>query len=93
MQRLTLLCNEAIKSRIGGLGANTFDEGAVQVVLRAVQGNLRLCRNLCYAALVATCLDGQRICTVRHVNDALVQPHWRSHDALVKQQTTRRAAA
>lgn len=116
MQRLALLCNEDIKSRISysqqllplsdadlagfitaelaaaGLGANTFDEGAVQVVLRAVQGNLRLCRNLCYAALVATCLDGQRICTVRHVNDALVQ-RWRSHDALVKQQTTRRAAA
>ena len=69
-----------------GLGANTFDEAAIQVVLRAVQGNLRLCRNLCYASLVAACLDHQRICSVSHVNAALTQPHWRSHEALLKQQ-------
>jgi type II secretory pathway predicted ATPase ExeA len=69
-----------------GLGANVFDEAALQVILRAVQGNLRLCRNLCYASLVATCLDHQRICPVSHVNAALQQPHWRSHEALLKQQ-------
>lgn len=116
MQRLTLLCNEDIKSRISysqqllplndidlanfitaelaavGLGAHTFDEGALQVITRAVQGNLRLCQNLCYASLVAACMDGQRNCSVSHVNAALVQPHWRSHDALLKQQQARRAA-
>jgi MSHA biogenesis protein MshM len=110
LHRLSMMCNEDIKSRISyskqllplndadlaafivaelaavGLGANTFDEAAVQVILRAVQGNLRLCRNLCYASLVATCLDRQRICTVSHVNAALLQPHWRSHEALLKQQ-------
>lgn len=110
MFRLSLSCNEDIKSRISyskqvlplhdadlsnfivaelaavGLGANTFDEAAIQVVLRAVQGNLRLCRNLCYATLIAACLDHQRICTVAHVNAALQQPHWRSHEALLKQQ-------
>lgn len=110
MFRLSMMCNEDIKSRISysrqvlplndtdlagfiiaelaavGMGANTFDEAALQVVLRAVQGNLRLCRNLCYASLVATCLDHQRICTVSHVNAALQQPHWRSHEALLKQQ-------
>lgn len=110
MFRLSLSCNEDIKSRISyskqilplhdadlgqfivaelaavGLGANTFDEAAIQVVLRAVQGNLRLCRNLCYATLIAACLDHQRICTVAHVNAALQQPHWRSHEALCKQQ-------
>ena len=110
LHRLSMLCNEDIKSRISyskqllplndealarfivdelaavGLGANTFDEAAIQVVLRAVQGNLRLCRNLCYASLVAACLDHQRICTVSHVNSALQQPHWRSHEALLKQQ-------
>lgn len=69
-----------------GLGANTFDQAAIDVVLRAVQGNLRLCRNLCYATLIAACLDHQRICTVAHVNAALQQPHWRSHEALLKQQ-------
>ncbi len=110
MYRLSMMCNEDIKSRISyskqllplndealtrfiidelavvGLGANTFDEAAIQVVLRAVQGNLRLCRNLCYASLVAACLDHQRICKVSHVNAALLQPHWRSHEALLKQQ-------
>ena len=110
MYRLSMMCNEDIKSRISyskqllplndealarfiidelaavGLGANTFDEAAIQVVLRAVQGNLRLCRNLCYASLVAACLDQSRICRVSHVNAALTQPHWRSHEALLKQQ-------
>jgi MSHA biogenesis protein MshM len=110
MYRLSMMCNEDIKSRISyskqilplndtdltdfiiaelaavGLGANTFDEAALQIILRAVQGNLRLCRNLCYASLIATCLDHQRICTVSHVNAALQQPHWRSHEALLKQQ-------
>jgi type II secretory pathway predicted ATPase ExeA len=112
LHRLSMMCNEDIKSRISyskqllplndadlaafivaelaavGLGANTFDEAALHVILRAVQGNLRLCRNLCYASLVATCLDRQRICAVSHVNAALLQPHWRSHEALLKQQVT-----
>lgn len=110
LHRLSLMCNEDIKSRISyskqllplndadlsafivaelaavGLGVNTFDEAALQVIARAVQGNLRLCRNLCYASLVAACLDRSRICTVSHVNAALLQPHWRSHEALLKQQ-------
>lgn len=110
MHRLSMMCNEDLKSRISyskqmlplhdadlsafiiaelaavGLGANTIDEAALQVILKAVQGNLRLCRNLCYASLIATCLDHQRICTVSHVNAALQQPHWRSHEALLKQQ-------
>lgn len=110
LHRLSMMCNEDIKSRISyskqvlplhdadlvgfivaelaavGLGVNTFDEAALQVIARAVQGNLRLCRNLSYASLVAACLDRQRIVTVSHVNTALLQPHWRSHEALLKQQ-------
>ena len=117
MYRLSLLCNEDIKSRISyskqllplndgdlsqfiiaelaavGLGAHTFDEAALQIILRAVQGNLRLCRNLCYASLIATCMDGQRICTITHVNSALTQPHWRSHEALLKQQVKSKQVA
>jgi MSHA biogenesis protein MshM len=115
--RLSMMCNEDIKSRISysrqmlplpdaqlaefivaelaavGLGANTFDEAAVQVVLRTVQGNLRLCSNLCYASLLAACFDRQRICTIAHVNAALVQPHWRSHEALLKRQKPDRVAS
>lgn len=117
MYRLSVMCNEDIKSRISyskqivplnddeltqfiltelaavGLGANTFDESALQIVLRAVQGNLRLCRNLCYASLIATGLDHQRLCTVSHVNAALLQPHWRSHEALLKQQVKPKGVA
>jgi MSHA biogenesis protein MshM len=110
LHRLSMMCNEDIKSRISyskqllpltdadlaafivaelaavGLGANSFDEAALQVIARAVQGNLRLCRNLCYASLVAACMDRSRIVTVSHVNSALLQPHWRSHEALLKNQ-------
>jgi MSHA biogenesis protein MshM len=117
MYRLSMMCNEDIKSRItyskqllplndedlttfiiaelaaAGLGAHTFDESALHVVLRAVQGNLRLCRNLCYASLIATCLDHQRLCTVSHVNSALLQPHWRSHEALLKHQVKTKGVA
>jgi MSHA biogenesis protein MshM len=117
LYRLSLLCNEDIKSRISyskqllplndadlsafiiaelaavGLGAHTIDEAALQIILRAVQGNLRLARNLCYASLIATCMDHQRICTITHVNTALTQPHWRSHEALLKQQVKPKQAS
>jgi MSHA biogenesis protein MshM len=68
------------------LGANTFDEGAHSLILRNAQGNLRLCRNLCYGSLIEACRDGKRIVTIKHVNGVLIQPHWRSHDELLKQQ-------
>lgn len=44
------------------------------------------------SSLVAACMDGQRSCSVSHVNAALVQPHGRTHDALLKQQALRRGA-
>ena len=69
-----------------GLSPNLFDEAALQLILRNVQGNLRLCRNLCHASRITACRDKQRIVTPRRVNDVLIQPHWRTHDALIKQQ-------
>jgi len=68
------------------LGANTFDSAAIELIIRSVQGNLRLCRNLCYGSLVEACRESKKIVTIRHVNDVLVQPHWRSHEALIRQQ-------
>ena len=68
------------------LGANTFDEAALELIIRSVQGNLRLCRNLCYASLVDACRDGKRMVNTNHVNAILIQPHWRSHEELIKQQ-------
>jgi MSHA biogenesis protein MshM len=68
------------------LGLNTFDDVAIEVILRSVQGNLRLCRNLCYGSLIEACREGKKTVTFKHVNNVLIQPHWRSHDELIKQQ-------
>jgi type II secretory pathway predicted ATPase ExeA len=68
------------------LGLNVFDQAAVEVIVRSASGNLRLCRNLCYASLVEACRDNKKIVSISHVNNILVQPHWRSHEELIKQQ-------
>jgi len=68
------------------LGINTFDCAAVELIIRSAQGNLRLCRNLCYGSLIETCRESKKIVTITHVNNVLVQPHWRSHEELLKQQ-------
>ena len=70
------------------MGINTFNEGAMELIIRSAQGNLRLCRNLCYASLIDACRDAQKIVTIAHVNSVLIQPHWRSHDELIKQQVS-----
>jgi len=67
------------------LGLNTFDEGAIELIVRSVQGNLRLCRNLAYGSLIEACRNGKRVVTTTHVNAILVQPHWRSHEELLQQ--------
>lgn len=68
------------------MGINTFDSAAAELIIRSSQGNLRLCRNLCYGSLIEACRESKKIVTISHVNNVLVQPHWRSHDELIKQQ-------
>ena len=68
------------------LSANTFDDNALELITRHVQGNLRLCRNLCYGALLAACREGKKIVTTHHVNSVLIQPHWRTYDELISMQ-------
>lgn len=68
------------------MGINTFDPAAIELILRSAQGNLRLCRNLCYGSLVEAARETQKIVTITHVNCVLVQPHWRSHKELIRQQ-------
>lgn len=68
------------------MGINTFDSGAIELIIRSAQGNLRLCRNLCYSSLIEACRETKKIVTITHVNNVLVQPHWRSHEELIKQQ-------
>ena len=79
---LTYIENELEAVR---LGRNVFDDAAIEVILRAVQGNLRLCRNLCYASLIQACRDGKKVVSISHVNAILIQPHWRSHEELITQ--------
>jgi MSHA biogenesis protein MshM len=68
------------------LGANTFDEAALELILRNAQGNLRLARHLCHGSLLHACASGHRNVSISHVNEVLIQPHWRSHEQLIKGQ-------
>lgn len=68
------------------MGINTYDEAAVSLIIRSAEGNLRLCRNLCYASLIEAARETKKFVTITHVNNVLVQPHWRSHEELIKQQ-------
>lgn len=73
------------------MGVNTFDEGAMALIIRSAEGNLRLCRNLCLGSLIEAARETKKTVTITHVNNVLVQPHrpalrWRSHEQLIKQQ-------
>lgn len=68
------------------MGINTFDEAAMALIIRSSEGNLRLCRNLCLGSLIEAARETNKVVTITHVNNILVQPHWRSHDQLIKQQ-------
>lgn len=68
------------------IGVNTFDNAAIELIIRSAQGNLRLCRNLCYGSLIEACRETRKIVTIHHVNNILVQPHWRSHEELITRQ-------
>jgi MSHA biogenesis protein MshM len=70
------------------MGINTFNEGAIELIIRSAQGNLRLCRNLCYSSLVEACRETKKLVTISHINNILVQPHWRSHEELITQQVS-----
>ena len=70
------------------MGANTFNESATELIIRSAQGNLRLCRNRCYGSLIDAAREAQKIVTIAHVNSVLIQPHWRSHEELIKQQVS-----
>lgn len=68
------------------MGINSFDDGAMALIIRSAEGNLRLCRNLCLGSLIEAARETKKTVTITHVNNVLVQPHWRSHEQLIKQQ-------
>lgn len=68
------------------LGVNTYNDASIELIIRSAQGNLRLCRNLCYGSLIEACRENRKQVSISHVNNVLIQPHWRSHEELIKQQ-------
>ena len=68
------------------MGLNTFTEGAIELILRNANGNLRLCKNLCYGSLMEAARHAQKEVTINHVNAILIQTHWRTHEELLTQQ-------
>lgn len=72
------------------LSQSSFDPAARALIVRTVQGNLRLCRNLAHGALIECCRQGHRQVSTTHVNDVLIQPHWRSHEEIITQAANQR---
>ena len=61
-----------------GLAHNTFTEAATELVIRAAEGVLRKCRNLCLAAMLeAVRTAAGTTIDIDLVNRVLLQPHWR----------------
>lgn len=83
MERYIVKELEAVK-----MGVNTFDEAAMALILRSSEGNLRLCRNLCLGSLIEAVRETKKVVSITHVNNVLVQPHWRTHEELIKQQAS-----
>lgn len=73
---LEFISNEIKKSK---LGANVFDEEALDLIVRSVDGNLRLAMNLCHSCLVQAVRNDNRNVHLGIVNEVLIQPHWRYH--------------
>lgn len=86
----TFIVNELTKAK---MGINTFTEDAMALIIRTVEGNLRLCRNLCLAALTQAARETQKTVTTTHVTtlfgreSALIQTHARSVEQLLTQQS------
>lgn len=60
-----------------GLGHNTFDEDALELMIRSTDGVLRRLRNLCISCLLEALRAQTRIVGLKIVNRVLIQPHWR----------------
>ena len=59
-----------------GLGHNTFNQDALDLLVRSSDGVLRKARNLTIASLLEAVRHGSRIVTIAIVNKVLIQPHW-----------------
>lgn len=64
-----------------GLGHNTFSQEALALIVRSAEGIIRRARDLSLACLLEIIRDRAKIVGLPHVNNVLIQPHWRNnHD-------------
>jgi len=61
-----------------GLGHNTFSADALALLVRSSEGLFRRARNLALACLLAAVRDQSKTIELKHVNQVLIQPHWRT---------------
>jgi MSHA biogenesis protein MshM len=59
-----------------GLGHNTFNERAVELIVRSADGVLRKARNLCVGCLIEAVRSANKTIDIDNVNRVLLQPHW-----------------
>ncbi len=89
LRYLSLNVNKYIESRITySANIKRQNDDDIELIIRSAQDNLRLSRNLCYGSLVDAARKAQKTVTIAHVNSVLIQPHWRSHEELIKQQVS-----
>lgn len=60
-----------------GLSHATFSDAALNLIIQAAEGFLRLARNLCIASLIEAVRDQTRTVDLKQINAVLMQPHWR----------------
>lgn len=76
-----LILNELDKC---GLAHSTFEEGAVELILRNADGLLRQARNIILGSLIQATIERKKTVNTSIVNTVLIQPHWRSYEDLIK---------
>ena len=64
------------------LPINVFSEEAIEVIIRAADGFLRKCRNLCISSLLESVRAKIKEVNIDIVNRVLIQPHWRTENDL-----------
>lgn len=62
-----------------GLGHNTITEEALALIVRSSEGIIRRAGNITLSSLLETVRDQSKTVDLRHVNRALLQPHWRNN--------------
>ncbi|MDD5343833.1 MAG: AAA family ATPase [Smithella sp.] len=62
-----------------GLGHNTITQDALALIARSADGIIRRARNIAISSLLEAIRDQVKTVDIRHVNNVLLQPHWRNN--------------